>query len=720
MQEKYINIKSLKVSSDLVQFVKDELLKETEISPENFWAGFEKTVNELAPKNRKLISIRKDLQNKIDDWHIKNKGSEFNFGKYKKFLIEIGYLKNEGPDFQIETKDVDDEIAKIAGPQLVVPVMNARYALNAANARWMSLYDSLYGTDIIEQSEDSVSERYDPLRGEMVINYGRDFLDKYFPLKDLSWKKITGFVVKDGKLKIRKGADLVSLIDEDKFIGHRGESDNPSAIILRNNNLHVEILKDSKAFAAQQDHAGISDIIIESAVSTICDNEDSVAAVDSEDKIICYRNWLGLMRGDLKSKFEKDGKLYERKLNPNRSYISRDGKGLKLHGRSLLLVRNVGHLMTNPSIILDDGNEVPEGILDAFMTTAAAIHDLKKKNNSRTGSVYIVKPKMHGPEETAFTDLIFSKVEEVLGLKKYTCKIGIMDEERRTSSNLKECIRSLKNRVFFINTGFLDRTGDEMHTSMMAGPMIKKGEMKSSKWITAYENRNVDIGLKCGFSGKAQIGKGMWAMPDKMKDMMEQKTGHLKAGANCAWVPSPTAAALHALHYHEINIFNEQKKILNRDQAKLDDLLTIPVADRTNWSVEEINNEISNSAQTLLGYVVRWVDQGIGCSKVPDINNVGLMEDRATLRISSQHIANWIHHGITTEIQVKEIMKEMAKIVDDQNKNDSKYVKMSDDFENSIAFKTACDLVFKGKQQPSGYTEPLLHINRLEKKSNLN
>ena len=720
MQEKYINIKSLKVSSDLVQFVKDELLKETEISPENFWAGFEKTINELAPKNRELISIRKDLQNKIDDWHIKNKGSEFNFEEYKKFLIEIGYLKNEGPDFQIETKDVDDEIAKIAGPQLVVPIMNARYALNAANARWMSLYDSLYGTDIIEQSEDSVSERYDPLRGEMVIKYGRDFLDKYFPLKDLRWKKITSFAVKDGKLKILKGADLVSLTDEDKFIGHRGESDNPSAIILKNNNLHIEILKDSRAFAAQQDHAGISDIIVESAVSTICDNEDSVAAVDSEDKIICYRNWLGLMRGDLKSKFEKDGKLYERKLNPNRSYISRDGKGLKLHGRSLLLVRNVGHLMTNPSIILNDGNEVPEGILDAFITTAAALHDLKKKNNSRTGSVYIVKPKMHGPEETAFTDLIFSKVEEVLGLKKYTCKIGIMDEERRTSSNLKECIRSLKNRVFFINTGFLDRTGDEMHTSMMAGPMIKKGEMKSSKWITAYENRNVDIGLKCGFSGKAQIGKGMWAMPDKMKDMMEQKTGHLKAGANCAWVPSPTAAALHALHYHEINIFDEQKKILNRDQAKLDDLLTIPVADRTNWSVEEINNEISNSAQTLLGYVVRWVDQGIGCSKVPDINNVGLMEDRATLRISSQHIANWIHHGITTEIQVTEIMKEMAKIVDGQNKNDSKYIKMSDDFENSIAFKTACDLVFKGKQQPSGYTEPLLHINRLEKKSNLN
>jgi malate synthase len=720
MQEKYINIKSLKVSSDLLQFVKDELLKETEISPEKFWEGFEKTVNELAPKNRELVKIRKDLQNKIDDWHIKNKGSEFNFEEYKKFLIEIKYLREEGPDFQIETKDVDDEITKIAGPQLVVPVMNARYALNAANARWMSLYDSLYGTDMIEDSEDSVSERYDPLRGEMVIKYGRDFLDKHFPLAGLSWQKITSFAVKYGKFKALKGADIFDLLDEEKFVGHRGESDNPSAIILKNNNLHIEILKNSKAFAAQQDHAGISDIILESAVSTICDNEDSVAAVDSDDKIICYRNWLGLMRGDLKSKFEKDGKLYERKLNPNRSYISKNGKGLKLHGRSLLLVRNVGHLMTNPSIILNDGNEVPEGILDAFITTAAALHDLKKKSNSRTGSVYIVKPKMHGPDETAFTDLIFSKVEEVLGLKQYTCKIGIMDEERRTSSNLKECIRTLKNRVFFINTGFLDRTGDEMHTSMMAGPMIKKGEMKSSKWLTAYENRNVDIGLKCGFSGKAQIGKGMWAMPDKMKDMMEQKIGHLKAGANCAWVPSPTAAALHALHYHDVNIFNEQKKILNRDQAKLDDLLTIPIADRTNWSVDEINNEISNSAQSLLGYVVRWVDQGVGCSKVPDINNIGLMEDRATLRISSQHIANWIHHGITTKIQVTEIMKEMAKVVDGQNKNDSKYIKMSDDLENSIAFKTACDLVFKGIEQPSGYTEPLLHVNRLYKKSSLN
>ncbi len=716
MQKKYVKIGKLKVSEDISNFVSEELLKDTNVSKEKFWLGLEKTLNELAPKNKELIKFREDLQKKIDNWHIKNKDKKFDLKEYKKFLIEVGYLKKEGPDFKIETKDVDEEISKIAGPQLVVPVMNARYALNAANARWMSLYDSLYGTDVIEQSEDSVSERYDPLRGEMVIKYGREFLDKYFPLADLSWKKITNFAVKDGKFKALKGTDIFDLVNEDKFVGHRGESDNPSAIILKNNNLHIEILKDSRAFAAQQDYAGISDIILESAVSTICDNEDSVAAVDSQDKIICYRNWLGLMKGNLKSKFEKDGKLFERKLNPNRSYISKDGKGLKLHGRSLLLIRNVGHLMTNSSIILSDGSEIPEGIMDAFFTTAAALHDQKKQNNSRTGSIYIVKPKMHGPDETAFTDLIFSKVEEVLGLKRYTCKIGIMDEERRTSVNLKECIRTLKNRVFFINTGFLDRTGDEMHTSMEAGPMIKKGDMKSSTWILAYENNNVDIGLKCGFSGKAQIGKGMWAMPDKMKDMMEQKTGHLKAGANCAWVPSPTAAALHALHYHQINIFDEQKKLYNRDQAKLDDLLTIPVADRPNWSVEDINKEICNSAQTLLGYVVRWIDQGVGCSKVPDINNVGLMEDRATLRISSQHIANWIHHGITTKIQVKEIMKEMAKVVDKQNEGDKNYIKMSDNFEKSLAFNTACNLIFKGKDQPSGYTEPLLHSNRIAKK----
>jgi len=720
MTTKYHSVNRLKVSEELFLFINNELLKDTDISPDKFWQGFDEVVHELAPKNKKLIEIREDLQKKINEWHINNKGKVIKIKEYKEFLKKIGYLKNEGPNFKIETANVDEEITSIAGPQLVVPIMNARYALNAANARWMSMYDSLYGTDVIEQSEDSTSERYDPERGEIVIKYGREFLDKYFTLNDFSWKKITGIAVQNGELKILKGVDVSTLKDKNKFVGHRGEADNPSAIILKNNNLHIEILKNPRAFSAQQDHAGISDIILESAISTICDNEDSVAAVDAEDKVLCYRNWLGLMKGNLISQFEKQGKTLERKLNPNRSYISKDGKGLKLHGRSLLLIRNVGHLMTNPSVILKDGNEIPEGLMDAFITTAAALHDFKKKGNSRTGSIYIVKPKMHGPDETAFTDEIFTKVEKVLGLKRYTCKIGIMDEERRTSSNLKECIRTLKNRVFFINTGFLDRTGDEMHTSMEAGPMVKKGDMKSSKWIQAYENNNVDVGLACGLSGKAQIGKGMWAMPDKMKDMLEQKTAHLKAGANCAWVPSPTAAALHSLHYHEINIFDVQKKLIQRDKAKLDDLLTIPIADRPNWSVDEINKEISNSAQTLLGYVVRWIDQGVGCSKVPDINNVGLMEDRATLRISSQHIANWIHHGVTTKLQVIEIMKQMAKIVDEQNKDDTKYVKMSDDFERSIAFKTACDLIFKGTDQPSGYTEPLLHLNRLKKKFNQN
>ena len=720
MSIKYKNVENLKVSEELLNFVNNELLKDTAVSPEKFWSGFSKVVHDLAPKNKELIKIREEIQQKINEWHKSRKGNEINLEEYKDFLKSIGYLKEVGPDFKIETKNVDEEITSIAGPQLVVPIMNARYALNAANARWMSLYDSLYGTDAIEDTEDSTSQRYDPERGELVIKYGREFLDKFFTLKDFSWKKITGIAVQKGELKLLKGVDVTTLKDSVKFIGHRGEADYPSAIILKNNNLHIEILKNPRAFSAQQDHAGISDIILESAVSTICDNEDSVAAVDAEDKVLCYRNWLGLMKGDLISQFEKDGKTFERKLNPNRSYISKDGKGLKLHGRSLLLVRNVGHLMTNPSILLNDDSEIPEGLMDAFITTAAALHDFKRKGNSRTGSIYIVKPKMHGPDETAFTDEIFSRVEEVLGLEQYTCKIGIMDEERRTSSNLKECIRTLKNRVFFINTGFLDRTGDEMHTSMEAGPMIKKGDMKSSKWIQAYENNNVDIGLMCGFSGKAQIGKGMWAMPDKMKDMLDQKAGHLKAGANCAWVPSPTAAALHAIHYHEINIFDVQKDLTKRQPAKLDDLLTIPVADRPNWSVDEINSEISNSAQTLLGYVVRWVDQGVGCSKVPDINNVGLMEDRATLRISSQHIANWIHHGITTKIQVTEIMKQMAKVVDDQNKDDPKYVKMSDNFDSSIAFKTACDLVFKGTDQPSGYTEPLLHENRILKKASQN
>jgi malate synthase len=715
----YEKINNLKVSKELVSFVNNELLKDTYIEKDKFWSDFDKVVHELTPKNKKLIQIREKLQKSIDDWHVKNRGKETKIHEYKEFLKEIGYLKSEGPDFKIETSNVDDEIKNIAGPQLVVPIMNARYALNAANARWVSLYDSLYGTNIIE-SEEGGSERYDPNRGQEVIKYVREFFDRHIPINGTSWKNIAGLKIVNQDLVILKDDYEYKLTEKDKFIGHRGDASKPSAVIIKNNNLHFEIIINPKAFSAAHDIAGISDVIAESAISTICDNEDSVAAVDAEDKVVCYRNWLGLMKGDLKIQFEKNGKNLERKLNPDRSYISKDGKGLRLHGRSLLLIRNVGHLMTNPSIILKDDSEIPEGIMDAFFTTAAALHDLKKKRNSRAGSIYVVKPKMHGPEETAFTDLIFSKVEEVLGLEKYTCKIGIMDEERRTSTNLKECIRSLKNRVFFINTGFLDRTGDEMHTSMEAGPMIKKGEMKSSKWISAYENNNVDIGLKCGFSGKAQIGKGMWAMPDKMKEMLEEKINHLKAGANCAWVPSPTAASLHALHYHKVDIFNEQKKIINRSQAKLDDLLTIPIADRPNWSVNEINSEISNSAQTLLGYVVRWIDQGVGCSKVPDINNIGLMEDRATLRISSQHITNWIHHGITTKIQVMEIMKEMAKIVDEQNKDDKKYVRMSDDYEGSLAFKTACDLIFKGKEQPSGYTEPLLHLNRLKKKISQN
>jgi len=719
MTTNYKNVNNLKVSDDLLSFVNSELLKDTNINLEKFWSGFDRIVHELALQNKELIKIRENLQKKINNWHIENKDGETDINKYKTFLKEIGYLKEEGTDFKIETNNVDDEISNIAGPQLVVPITNARYVLNAANARWVSLYDSLYGTNVID-SEEGGSERYDPQRGQEVIKYVREFFDKYIPIEGTSWKNISSLKVLNKDLIISKDDYEYKLKDKDKFIGHRGDANKPGAVIIKNNSLHFEIIINPKAFSAAHDIAGISDVIIEAATSTICDNEDSVAAVDAKDKIICYRNWLGLMKGDLKTQFEKNGKNLDRKLNPDRSYISRDGKGLKLHGRSLLLIRNVGHLMTNPSIILKDGNEIPEGIMDAFFTTAAALHDLKKKKNSRTGSIYIVKPKMHGPQETEFTNLIFSKVEELFGLEKYTCKIGIMDEERRTSVNLKECIRSLKNRVFFINTGFLDRTGDEMHTSMEAGPMIKKGDMKSSKWIIAYENNNVDIGLKCGFSGKAQIGKGMWAMPDKMKEMMDEKINHLKAGANCAWVPSPTAASLHALHYHQINIFTEQNKIIKRERAKLNDLLDIPVANKPNWSVQEIDKEISNSAQTLLGYVVRWVDQGVGCSKVPDINNVGLMEDRATLRISSQHIANWIHHGITTKIQVMEIMKKMAKVVDKQNKDDKRYINMSDDYDRSQAFKTACDLIFKGKDQPSGYTEPLLHLNRLKKKINQN
>jgi len=726
MKEQYTKIHNLSVSNKLLNFVNEELLKDTNISSEKFWEGFDKAVHELAPRNKDLLRIREDLQKKIDAWHIENKGNEINLEVYKKFLKEIGYLKEVGSDFKIKTNNVDEEITSIAGPQLVVPIMNERYALNAANARWISLYDSLYGTDVIPETNGAVIGKvYNPIRGQKVIDYGRNFLDKNAPLEKGSWKDVSKIPeVNNNQLSLK-------LKNPDQFIGYVKKADHLSSLLLKNNNLHIDIIFDADNSLeihnpdGNQDSASIHDIILESAISTICDNEDSVAAVDAEDKVICYRNWLGLMKGDLKSQFKKKGVTHERKLNGDRSYTSKDGTDLKLHGRSLLLIRNVGHLMTNPAITLKNGSEIPEGIMDAFITTAACLHDLNKKGNSRTGSIYIVKPKMHGPDETSFTDLIFTKVEEVLELEKNTCKIGIMDEERRTSSNLKECIRTLENRVFFINTGFLDRTGDEMHTSMEAGPMIKKGDMKSSKWIGAYENNNVDIGLQCGLSGKAQIGKGMWAMPDKMADMMEQKTGHLKAGANCAWVPSPTAAALHAIHYHEINIFEKQKELQNREPAKLDDLLTIPVADRPNWSIEEINSEISNSAQTLLGYVVRWIDQGVGCSKVPDINNVGLMEDRATLRISSQHIANWIHHGICTSKQVLEIMKKMAKIVDDQNKDDAAYNRssrtgyenMSPNFDKSVAFKAACDLVFHGRSQPSGYTEPLLHLNRLIKKN---
>ena len=716
MSDSFIKINTLSVSKNLADFVKNELLKGLDVNEKDFWDGFDKSINELAPINKKLLEVRETLQSEIDLWLKKNRNGEFNHQEYKNFLKEIGYLKEEGNDFKIDTKKLDNEISSIAGPQLVVPIMNSRYTLNAANARWVSLYDSLYGTDLIE-SEETGSQKYDPLRGQEVIRYAREFLNNHFSINEIHWKDINGFKIKGSDLKILKDDKEFELVDKNKFIGYRGEPNNPTTIILENNNLKIEIIINPKAFSAVQDAAGISDIIIESAISTICDNEDSVAAVDSEDKILCYRNWLGLMKGTLKSVFEKDGKTLERKLNPDRSYISKDNKKEKLHGRSLLLIRNVGHLMTNSAIILEDGSEVPEGIMDAFITTAAAIHDLKRKGNSRTGSIYIVKPKMHGPEETAFTDKIFTRVEEVLKLEKNTIKCGIMDEERRTSVNLKECIRTLKSRVFFINTGFLDRTGDEMHTSMEAGPMIKKGDMKKSKWIAAYEDNNVDVGLKCGFSGVAQIGKGMWAMPDKMKDMIDQKISHLEAGANCAWVPSPTAASLHAMHYHKLNIFEKHKKLNENKINYIDNLLTIPIADRPNWSKEEINNELCNSAQTILGYVVRWVDQGIGCSKVPDINNVGLMEDRATLRISSQHIANWLHHGICSNRQVLEILKKMAKVVDKQNQGDSEYQNMSPNFDKSISFKAACELIFHGKSQPSGYTEPLLHLNRLIKKS---
>ena len=723
MKEKYIKIKNLSISEELLNFVNNELLPNTKLKKENFWNGFDKAVHELATKNKELLEKRDELQKKIDEWHKKHKGNKFNIKKYANFLKKIGYLKKPGQDFKIKTKNVDTEIAKICGPQLVVPISNARYALNAANARWVSLYDSLYGTDVIPETKGALrGKTYNPLRGERVIYYVRNFLDKFVPLKDKSWKDLKKIPkVNNNKLDL-------NLKNPKQFVGYTKKSKLLSSLLFVNNNLHIDILFDQDGTLevnnpdGNQDIIEIHDVFLESAISTICDHEDSVAAVDAEDKVIGYKNWLGMMKGDLKIEFEKKGKKLSRKLDLDRNYISSKGKKFKLSGRALLLNRNVGHLMTNPAILLKDGSECPEGILDAFITSAASLHDFKKKGNSKFNSIYIVKPKMHGPYECAFTDLIFEKVEKLLNLKKYTIKCGIMDEERRTSANLKECIRTLKNRVFFINTGFLDRTGDEMHTSMEAGLMIKKGDMKSSIWIAAYENNNVDVGLACGFSGKAQIGKGMYAAPDLMANMIKQKISHPLAGANCAWVPSPTAAALHAMHYHEVDVFFEQKKLLNRKPAKLSELLTIPIADRPNWSMEEITKELENNAQGILGYVVRWIDQSVGCSKVPDINGIGLMEDRATLRISSQHIANWLHHGICSKKQVLEIMKKMSKIVDNQNikdpalKGHAPYQTMSGNFDKSIAFKAACELVFHGRMQPSGYTEPILHLNRLLKK----
>ena len=710
-----IDKNGLKISSKLFDFINNEAIPGTGIKIEEFWNNFEKTVHELAPINKNLIEKRENIQNKINDWHKQNAGKELNKKEYTKFLKSISYIVEEKDDFSIETDKVDAEISSIAGPQLVVPVDNARYALNAANARWGSLYDALYGTDVIpgEKFKD-----FNEKRASKVIEYVRKFLDEIAPINDLNWNEVSEIKIQNRELVLTDGKDGKNLKNKNQFIGFSGQTAKPSSILLKNNNLHIEIIIDPNHTVGKHDKASISDIIVESAISTIIDNEDSVAAVDAEDKVKCYRNWLGLMKGDLTADIEKEGKKFTRKLNPDRHYISKNGEKLILHGRALLLNRNVGHLMTNPSILLKDGSEIPEGIMDAFIATLCALHDFKNKKNSRTGSVYIVKPKMHGPEEVAFTNSLFGKVEEVLGIEKNSIKVGIMDEERRTTVNLKECIRQVKNRIVFINTGFLDRTGDEMHTSFEAGPMIFKGDMKKSTWLETYENWNVDVGLSCGFSGRAQIGKGMWAMPDQMANMMEQKIGHPKSGANCAWVPSPTAATLHSIHYHKVNVFNEQNKIKSRSKAQLENILEIPKADRPNWALDDINRELENNAQGILGYVVRWINQGVGCSKVPDINNVGLMEDRATLRISSQHIANWLHHGICKKDQVMEVMKKMAKIVDEQNKNDLNYQKMSDNFDKSVAFSAACDLVFKGKDQPSGYTEPLLHQKRLERKKN--
>jgi len=702
-----IKKENLTISSVLFEFIDKEVIPGTDINVDEFWKKFDSAVHELAPINKTLIEKREAIQKKIDVWHLANKGKDLKKNEYMEFLKSINYIVEEKDDFQISTQNVDSEIAKIAGPQLVVPIDNARYAINAANARWGSLYDSLYGTDVIPETNKATrSSSYNPIRGNKVIEYAKNFLDETFPLINGSWKDVSKISV-----------NSLSLKNKAQLIGYNGTKEKPSSILLKNNNLHVDVVIDEKSKIGSTDKAKISDIIIESAVSTIVDNEDSVAAVDAEDKVKCYRNWLGIMKGTLQTEMKKNGKKFTRKLNPDRVYEGVNSQKIRLHGRALLLNRNVGHLMTNPSIILKDGSEIPEGIMDTFISVLCAKHDFKNKTNSRTGSVYIVKPKMHGPEEVAFTNTIFNKVEDVLDLERNTIKVGIMDEERRTTINLKECIRAVKERIVFINTGFLDRTGDEMHTSFEAGPMIFKGDMKKSVWLNTYEDWNVDVGLACGLSGKGQIGKGMWAMPDRMADMVSQKISHPSAGANCAWVPSPTAATLHAIHYHQIDVFQKHAELKSRTKAKAEDILTIPVADRPNWSAEDINKELENNAQSILGYVVRWIDQGVGCSKVPDFNNIGLMEDRATLRISSQHMANWLHHNICTKNQVMNVMKKMAAVVDKQNENDENYEQMSDNLEESIAFLAACDLIFKGRFQPSGYTEPLLHKRRLEKKN---